>query len=110
MTMIIETVSAEQTWRLLWSHAAKQVITYISAASGYSCESIGYGWGLRSRSAPRRALVLHPSSNTRGFGDLALTVGGTGTGVIPRNDTSFAEYIKTVTDIVEDTLNHPTTL
>src|SRR5262245_9309382 len=108
MTMIIVTLSAEQTWRQLWSHAAKQVITYTSAASGYSCESIGYGWGLRSGSAPRRALVLHPSSNSRRFGDLALTVAGAGTRVIPRNNTSFVEYIRTVTDIVDDTLTHPT--
>lgn len=106
--MIIETFSAEQTWRQLWSHAARQVITDISAASGHSCEPIGYGWGLRSRSAPWRALVLHPSSNTRGFGDLALTVAGAGTRAIPRNNTSFVEYIKTVTDIVDGTLTHPT--
>ena len=102
--MITETFSAEQTWQLLWSRAAQQVITCVSAASGCGCTSIGYGWGLRSHSNPQCTLVLHPSSNKRGIGDLALTVTGTGTRVIPRHNTNYVEYIKTVTDVVAETL------
>jgi hypothetical protein len=106
--VITETFNAEQTWRLLWSRAAKQVMTYIPAASSYECMPVGYGWGLRTRGHPRRMLVLHPSSNAREIGDLALTVASTGTQVIPRRNDGYVEYLGRVVDIVEDTLN-PTT-
>jgi hypothetical protein len=102
--MTTETFNVEQTWQLLWSRAAQQVIARLPAASGHGCQPIGYGWGLRSRSNPQRTLLLHPSSNSRVIGDLALTVTGAGTHVIPRNNAGFVEYIQVVADIVEDAL------
>src|SRR5262245_22842040 len=108
--MIVETFNAEQTWRQLWSRAAQQAVARIPAASRFDCESIGYGWGLRSRSNPQHALVLHPSSNMRGIGDLAITMLGAGTRVIPRHNASFVEYVRTVADVVEDTLTRPQSL
>src|SRR5262245_39415950 len=104
--MTTETFNAEQTWQLLWSRAAQQGIVRIPAASGYECQSIGYAWGLRSRSNPQRALLLHPNSNSRYIGDLALTVTGAGTRAIPRNNAGFVEYMQVVADIVEDALNN----
>jgi hypothetical protein len=103
--VIAETFNAEQTWRLLWSRAAQQVIAGIPAESGYECIPIGQGWGLCNRDDRRRALVIHPSSNAREIGDLALTVAGAGTRVIPRRNSGYVEYLETVVDIVEDALN-----
>jgi hypothetical protein len=50
-------------------------------------------------------LLVHPNSNSRRIGDLALTITGAGTQVIPRYNASFVEYIRVVADIVEDALN-----
>ena len=99
------TFSAEQTWRLLWSRAAEQVISCVPAASGCDCVAVGYGRGLRSRGNPQQALILHPSNNMREVGDLALTVAGAGTRVIPRHNAGFAEYVRVVAGIVEDALD-----
>jgi hypothetical protein len=99
--MVAETFNAEQTWRLLWSHAAQQVVTALPAASSYNCTAVGYGWGLCSRVGRRCALVIHPSSNARNDGELALTIAGVGTQVIPRSGLDYVNYL----DIVATTVN-----
>jgi len=101
--MIVETLVAEQTWRLLWSHAAHQIISSLPSASNYERVAVGSGWGLRNPAHPHRALLLHPASNGRESGDLSLTVRGSGTQVIPRCGASYTDYLDNVADIVETT-------
>ncbi len=103
--MIAETFTAEQTRRLLWSCAAKQVIETLPHMSEYDCVRVGCGWGLRRCSAGRRTLVIHPSSNARELGDLALTVSGANTRVIPRCGASYIEYLRVVAAAAEAILN-----
>jgi hypothetical protein len=103
--MAAQTSSAEQTRQLLWSHAARQIVVALPATSSYECVPVGYGWGLRSRADGSHALVIHPSSNAREVGDLALTASGAGTRVIPRRQSSFIEYLHTVAGVVAATLN-----
>jgi hypothetical protein len=102
--VITETFKAEQTRRLLWSHAARQVIATLPQMSEYDCVSVGCGWGLRQRSAGRQRLVLHPSSNAPERGDLALTALGD-THVVPRCGASYVEYLCIVAEAVEAMLN-----
>ena len=101
--MIVETLVAEQTWRLLWSHAAHQIISSLPVAANYERVAVGSGWGLRSPTDPNRALLLHPTGNGREGGDLSLTVRGSGTHVIPRCGVSYTDYLDNVADIVETT-------
>jgi hypothetical protein len=101
--MAVETLSNEQTWRLLWSHAAYQVISTLPKNFEYDCVSVGYGWGLRNRSDGRRAILIHPTGNGRELGDLSVTVPGSGTHVIPRFDRNYIAYLDVVADIVETT-------
>jgi hypothetical protein len=102
--VIAETFNAEQTRRLLWSQAAKQVIETLPHMSEYNCVRVGCGWGLRRCSARRRALVIHPSSNAPELGDLALTVLDN-TRVIPRCGASYVEYLRVVAAAAEAILN-----
>lgn len=99
--MITTTVDAEQTWRLLWSHTAYQVISALPAYHACESTAVGLGWGLRRADDPRRALLLHPTSAGREVGELALTVCGAGTQVIPRCNSNFMRYLDTVADVVE---------
>lgn len=102
--MISDTFIAEQTRRLLWSHAARQVIASLPPMSEYDSVPVGCGWGLRHRQSGCGALVLHPSSNAPERGDLALTdLGGTRT--IPRCGASYIEYLDRVAAAVEATLH-----
>jgi hypothetical protein len=94
-------ITAEQTWRLLWSRAACDIISALPSSSCYERIQVGAGWGLRSRSDRQRALLLHPSGGAREIGDLALTLLGHGTQVIPRCSLSYPEYLHEVADIVE---------
>ena len=96
--MVVETLVAEQTWRLLWSHAAYQIISSLPS-TGYERVAVGYGWGLRNR-ANQHALLIHPTGNGRETGDLSLTVRGSGTQVIPRCGASYPDYLENVADIV----------
>ncbi len=99
--MVTTAVEAEQTWRLLWSHTAYQVISALPTARSCEATAVGCGWGLRHATDPRRALLLHPTTAGREVGDLALTVCGQGTQVIPRYNSDFMRYLDTVTDVVE---------
>jgi hypothetical protein len=101
--MAAEKLPYEQTWRLLWSHAAYQVISALPTSFDYDCVAVGYGWGLRNRADGRRALLIHPSGSGREVGDLSLTVPGSGTQVIPRFDQDYIAYLDVVADIVETT-------
>jgi hypothetical protein len=101
--MLTETAAAEQTWRCLWSHAAYDIISALSPTTHYDRIQVGAGWGFRSRADGRRALLLHPSGNGRDTGDLALTVLGHGTQIIPRCSYSYTEYLDQVADITETT-------
>ena len=101
--MVVETLATEQTWRLLWSHAAQQIISTLPSAPGSERIAVGYGWGVRNSADPCRALLVHPTGNGRETGDLSLTVRGSGTHVIPRCGASYIEYLDTVADIVETT-------
>jgi len=97
--MIIETFTAEQTRRLLWSHAARQVLATLPQMSEYDSVPVGCGWGLRHRQLEGDTLVLHPSSNRRELGDLALTVLGH-THTIPRCGMGYVEYLDHVAAFV----------
>lgn len=103
--MVTETFKDEQTHRLLWSHAAQQVIATLPQTSDYDCGPVGCGWGLRHRSARQRTLVIHPSSNARKLGDLAMTMSGGTTHVIPRRGASYVDYLLAVAQAVEAVLN-----
>jgi len=100
--MVVETLVAEQTWQLLWSHAADQLIAALPPAG---CERItlGYACGLRNRANPQLALLVHPTGTGRETGDLSLTVRGSGTQVIPRCGASYTDYLENVADILETT-------
>lgn len=97
----VETSVDEQTWRWLWSHAAYQIVSALASSLRYERVSTGIGWGLRDPANPRRALLVHPAADQRSVGDLALTVLGSGTHVVPRAGRGYVEYIEAVIDIVE---------
>ena len=99
--MIASTTTTELTWRLLWSHTARHVISDVASDAALEEVSAGYGWGLRRSDNPRRALLVHPTGNDREAGDLSLTVLGQGTHVIPRAGSNYREYLGLVTDAVE---------
>ncbi|MBC8162039.1 MAG: hypothetical protein H7Z42_12555 [Roseiflexaceae bacterium] len=98
--MVIEIEQAEQTWRLLWSHIACQIISRLPAHEPCEIVFAGYGWGLRNRHT-QRALLIHPTAEGREIGDLSLTVRGEGGQVIPRYGGDLLRYEDQVTDIVE---------
>jgi hypothetical protein len=95
----------EQTWRHLWSHATYQIISALPTTDGYETVAIGNGWGLRSTTDPRRALVIHRPASGHAIGELALTVHGSPTHVIPRCGRGYVEYLDAVADIVQTTAN-----
>lgn len=101
--MPTEIMATEQTWRCLWSHAAYDIISLLPSTTHHERIQVGLGWGFRSRSNHQRALLLHPSGNGRAAGDLALTVLGQGTQIIPRCSFSYPEYLDEVADIIEIT-------
>jgi hypothetical protein len=101
--MAAEIFTAEQTWRCLWSRAAYDIISSLPSTPRCERVQVGAGWGFRSRTSDHRALLLHPSGNGREAGDLALTVLGQGTQVIPRCSYSYPEYLDQVADIIETT-------
>lgn len=95
---------AEQTWRMLWSHAAQQIVSACSdSCSNYESVTTGVGWGFRHPQNPRRALLVHPTGLGRDVGDLAVTVLGSGTHVVPRCGLDFGNYVDAVAEIVEIT-------
>lgn len=99
--MVIETPIADLTWRLLWSHTAHKLVSDVAQEGAWKPVAAGYGWGLRSTSNPRCALLVHPTAEHRDAGDLSLTVLGAGTHVIPRADLPYPVYISLVQDAVE---------
>lgn len=101
--MLAETVATNQTWRCLWSQAAYDIISAFLSTPHCERMQVGAGWGLRSRAHNQQALLLHPSGNGRDTGDLALTIVGQGTHVIPRCSYSYTEYLDQVADIIETT-------
>jgi hypothetical protein len=94
---------SEQTWRYLWMHLAHQIVNTVGARACCEVVSVGSGCGLRNRRDPRRAFLIHPSSNERATGDLSLTVVGRGTQPIPRCRSDLLAYIDAVEDVVETT-------
>lgn len=100
--MVTTTVDAEQTWRLLWSNTAHQLVSGLPAYSGpREIVGVGYGWGVRSTEDRRRAILLHPTTEGREIGDLSLTVCGKGSQIIPRYNSDFIHYLHTVRDVIE---------
>jgi hypothetical protein len=97
---MFDTLAHLQLHRLLWAHAAQQIIQTMPHVADYEVISIGYGTGLRSRSTGR-TLLVHPSSNDSLAGDLALTIPGQGTQPIIRCGQNYPDYLSTVADIVE---------
>jgi hypothetical protein len=89
---------------MLWSHAAQQVVT-ACVASGQRFETVsaGIGCGLRNPADRRRGLLVHPAGEGRDIGDLAITVLGYGTHVVPRCGQDFGHYVDAGADIVEIT-------
>jgi hypothetical protein len=104
--MVADTLVADQTWRLLWCHAARQIINDVVLEAGWIRVAAGYGWGLRLRGAQQRALLVHPTAGNHEAGDLSLTVLGAGTHVIPRAGQSYDQYIDQVRDAVETAAHH----
>lgn len=98
--MVSNLPATDGLWRLLWFHVAGQIIEQLPHRSEWELIKIGYGYGLRSKIHPRQALLLHPSSEGRATGDLALTVAGRGTQVIPRHGHNYPAYIALVEDAV----------
>lgn len=99
--MVTSTTTTDITWRLLWSHTARHVISEVTTDSGLELVSAGYGWGLRRSDDMRCALLVHPTGNDRDVGDLSLTVLGHGTQVIPRAGSCYQSYVGQVIDAVE---------
>jgi len=99
--MVATPLAAEQTWRLLWSRAAHDIIVNLPSFQSYELVPIGYGWGLRDPANHRRALLVHPTGQGREIGDLALTIPDCGTQVIPRCGWGYVEYLDQVADMVE---------
>ena len=99
--MVANVREGAQTWRYLWTHLAHEIVSTVGSSTCCEVVSIGYGWGLRNRHNPSRALLLHPSSNGQAIGDLALTIVGRGTQPIPRYQSDLLTYINVVKDVVE---------
>lgn len=99
--MANDPVSDEHTWRYLWSRAAYDIISALPSAECYERIQVGAGWGLRRRMHGQQALLLHPSGTSREAGDLALTILGQGTHVVPRCSYSYPEYLDAVADAVK---------
>jgi hypothetical protein len=101
--MVTNARESEQTWRYLWTHLAYEIVSTVDSSACCELVSVGYGWGLRNRRDPSRALLIHPSSNEQAVGDLSLTVVGLGTQPIPRYRSNLLTYIEVVEDVVETT-------
>ncbi len=99
--MVTSTTTTDLTWRLLWSHTARRVVSEIPTEEVLEEVTAGYGWGLRRSDNARCALLVHPTSQDRDIGDLSLTVVGHGTHVIARAGSSYQDYIGIVADAVE---------
>ncbi|HEX5688669.1 MAG TPA: hypothetical protein VFX76_01630 [Roseiflexaceae bacterium] len=102
--MVADTFKAEQTRKLLWSHAACQVGALLTWTGRYGGVRIGQGYGI-CRDGERPSVVIHPNSNTPEVGELALTMSGVGTKVIPRGGASYVVYLDAVADAVEIALH-----
>lgn len=89
----------EETRQALWSHAALQVVL-MSCPAQYECSEVGLGWGLRNPQVPRRALLVHPSTEGTVLGELSLTVPGLGTRILPRDDRTYVEYLNSAVAVV----------
>ena len=98
--MVADTFNAEQTRRLLWSHAACQVGALLTWNGEYAGVPVGHGYGIR-RHDNGPSIVIHPNSNTPQVGELALTMAQAGTQVIPRHGVSYVIYLDSVADAVE---------
>jgi hypothetical protein len=101
--MVANAQQSEPTWRYLWTYLAHQIVSTVGSSACCEVVSVGYGWGLRNRRDPRRALLIHPSSNGQAVGDLSLTVVGRGTQPIPRYRSNVLTYIDAVEDVVAST-------
>jgi hypothetical protein len=99
--VVTSTTTTDLTWRMLWSHTARHVISEVEADSQVELVSAGYGWGLRLKDDTRCALLVHPTGSDRDVGDLSLTVLGYGTQVIPRAGGCYQSYVSQVVDAVE---------
>lgn len=99
--MVTEIERAEQTSRLLWSHAACQVISVLPASDAYEPIYAGFGSGVRSTNNRQHAILIHPTADGRELGELSVTVRDKGTQIIPRCNADFIQYIHNVTDVVE---------
>lgn len=98
--MVTEVEQVEQTWRLLWSHVAYQIISEMPAHEKYETIFVGYGCGLRNVDT-QRALLIHPTAEYRDIGDISLTIRGQGGHVIPRYGGDLPQYQGQISDIVE---------
>ena len=103
-TPSIQNSTDKQTWQSLWSHTASEIISSFSDPFSRNRLAADHCWGLYDPANPQRMLCLHPSSmGKRAIGDLSLTMLGAGTFVIPRNGSSYVEYIRQVSDVVKAT-------
>ncbi len=99
--MVVESVEQTHLWRLLWSHATRQILATFPHLMEYQPDEVGAGIGFRSRLNRHQAIILHPAGQGREIGDLAVTVVGGGTQVIPRYNRRYIEYLADVGDAVE---------
>ena len=98
--MVAETFKAEQTRKLLWSHAARQVGALLTRNGAYKGEPLGQGYAICPVGG-RAGVVIHPNSNTPEVGELALTTVDIGTRVVPRGGASYVVYLHAVADAIE---------
>ncbi len=99
--MVTEALAHDQLWLSLWSHAAHTLILTVAPTVDCDIFTAGHGWGLRQRRDPRHAFLIHPAGSGREVGDLALTVQGSTTQVLPRYGQSYPDYLASVQDIIE---------
>jgi hypothetical protein len=105
------------TWRWLWAHTARQIISALALPANYELVQIGYGWAARSCTS-QMTLRLHPSGANHDSGDLSLSISGRPTSVIPREGRQYAEYVEYAAEVVarafqeyfaDESLGEPTT-
>ena len=99
--MIATTTTADLTWRLLWSHTAREIVKNLVRDTDFKMIEAGYGWGLCRSNNARIALLLHPTASNEDGDDLSLTVLGAGTQPLPRAGSSYCDYVRYVEDAVE---------
>lgn len=103
--MDTEQLAGYTTWRWLWEHTARQIIAALALPPNHEPVALGYAWGVRNRDTRATLLLLHPSGAGHDTGDLALTIAGQASAVIPRDGLPYVEYVERAGQAVARTLH-----